>query len=314
MTTTSLLTTKVRPNWEELTRRLALRQARYWTALQLVLVLSTLLVLALGTVFPSWNWLPALWAVLFIPLAWIWPLATIYQATDQYRRSARHRTLAALGIVFAALAVVCAALAVGLTTAPLAFLTSPAVGEPHLPPVLGLAVPLLTWPLLAWTYRRFPLASRQMGLTPERWLANTAMGAAAGAALGLGLLLAVWPGGETGLIRPLAPATWAWLVAYEVGLRAPGEELLFRGLVYRNAVSDPSVRVARGVFRVILLNLLVYVVPLVFAATVEGRLGILVYGAALACTSTLLRHRQHSLLPGLAANIVFGMFLASCLR
>jgi len=65
---------------------------------------------------------------------------------------------------------------------------------------------------------------------------------------------------------------------------------------------------------VVLLNLLAYVVPLVSATTIEGRLGIVVYGTALACTSTLLRYRQHSLLPGMAAHVVFSVFLASCIR
>jgi hypothetical protein len=65
---------------------------------------------------------------------------------------------------------------------------------------------------------------------------------------------------------------------------------------------------------VVLLNLLVYVVPLVSATTIEGRLGIAVYGAALACTSTLLRRRQRNLLPGMAANVVFSVFAAICIR
>jgi len=104
---------------------------------------------------------------------------------------------------------------------------------------VGVAVPLLTWPLLAWTHRRFPLASRRMGLIPDRWLVNLTMGAAAGAAMGLGLVLAAgWRSGF-GLPHPPALPALAWLLAYEAGLRAPGEELLFRGLVYRTLVGNP---------------------------------------------------------------------------
>jgi hypothetical protein len=308
MSTTPLLTTSVRPDWEELTRERALRRARYWTALQLILVFSTLLVLLLRMAFPSWNGYPVLWVLFFIPLAWTLPLVMIYRGSGQEELVARRRVLAALGIV-------CAALAVLWVGAPLAFMPGARIGAPYLPPVLAVSVPLLTWPLLVWTYRRFPLASRQMGLAPDGWLVNTAMGAAAGAALGLGLVLALRPPwGGAGLLTPPALPTLAWLLAYEVGLRAPGEELFFRGLVYRILVGDPSARVVPAIARVVLLNLLVYVVPLVSATTLEGRLGIVVYGSALACTSTLLRHRQHSLLPGMAANVVFSVFLASHIR
>jgi hypothetical protein len=184
----------------------------------------------------------------------------------------------------------------------------------QLPHAIVLLVPILTWPLLIWTYWRFPLASRQMGLTPDGWLINTAMGAAAGAALGLSLVAAV--GLRPGVWPPTAPALFAlaWLLAYEAGLRAPGAELLFRGLVYGVLVDDPSARVVPAIVRLILLNMLVYVIPLVSATTIEMRLAIIVYGAALACTCTLLRHRQHSLLPGMAANVVFSVYLAGCIR
>ncbi len=111
-----------------------------------------------------------------------------------------------------------------------------------------------------------------------------------------------------------AKVSLAWLLAYQAGLRAPGEELLFRGLVYGALLDDPRARVAPAILRITLLNTLVYLIPMVSATTIEGRLGILVYGAALSCTSTLLRHRQHSLLPGMAANIVFSVFAASVIR
>jgi hypothetical protein len=140
------------------------------------------------------------------------------------------------------------------------------------------------------------------------------MGAAAGAAMGLGLALAVsWGSGPEQPQLP-APLALAWLLAYEAGLRAPGEELLFRGLVYGSLVGDPTARVVTAMVRLVLLNLLVYLVPLVSATTIEGRLGILVYGTAMTCTSTLLRHRRHSLLPGMVANVVFSVFVASVIR
>jgi hypothetical protein len=184
----------------------------------------------------------------------------------------------------------------------------------HLPGALWLLVPMLTWPLLAWTYWQFPQACRQMGLTPEGWLIKTTTGVAAGAALGFSLVAAMGVRSGIGPPQPPALVPLAWLLVYEAGLRVPGEELLFRGLVYGTLMDNPGARVVPTVVRVVLLNMLVYIIPLMSATTIEGRLGILVYGAALSCTSTLLRHRLHSLLPGIAANLVFSVFVASVIR
>jgi hypothetical protein len=273
----------------------------------MILVFGTLLVLLLGMVSPGWSWIPGLWTALFVPAAWSLPLFTIFRRSGLDRRHSLLITVAALGIVFAGLAA-------AWWGAPGALAAGSEAGVLSLPPVLGLLVPMLTWPFLEWTYRRFPLASRQMGLMADRWFANMVMGAAAGAALGLGLVLFVELTAGAEPLQPPALLPLVWLLVYEAGLRAPGEELLFRGLVYRTLVGDPEARVVPAITRLILLNLLVYVPPLVSATTIEARLGIVVYGAALACTSTLLRHRQHSLLPGMAANVVFSMFAASVIR
>jgi hypothetical protein len=305
MPTNPLLTTTVRPDWEELTHQSASRQARYWTAFQLVLLFGTLLVLLPEIVNPSGMWASTLWAALFIPTAWSLPLVTIYRRSGLRPHVTQFMGLAVLGIVFAGLAITWLGASGALAA------HGEAVGL-NLSRSLGLLVPFLTWPLLAWTYWRFPPASRQMGLTPDGWLINTAIGAAAGAALGLSLVAAVgfrpdtWPSQSSGLL-PMV-----WLLAYQAGLQAPAEELLFRGLIYGALLDDPSARRVPAITRVILLNMLVYVVPLVSAATIEGRLAILVYGAAMATTCTLLRFRQHSLLPGIAAKIVFSVFLAIC--
>jgi hypothetical protein len=307
MPTTPLLTTTVRPDWEEITNARALRQARYWTALQLALVFATLLVLLLRLVFPGWQWHPLLWAALFIPIAWALPLIAIFRGAGLDRSSTRQTLVAALGLV-------CAALALACVGAPAVLGRSSATSGNLLPPLFGLLVPALTWPVLVQTYRRFPVPSRKMGLTPDRWLPNIVMGAAAAAAMGLSLVLVAGTTLRPGLLQPPDVAALAWLLAYEIGLRAPGEELLFRGLVYDTLVGDPTARVIPGIARVVLLNLLVYAVPLVSATTIEGRLGIVVYGAALACTTTLLRHRQRSLLPGMAASAVFSLFAASFIR
>jgi len=130
MPTTPLLTTTVRPDWEELSRQRALRQARYWNGLQLGLVFSTLLVLLLKLAFPSWGWHGMMWEVLFIPFAWILPLMTIYQWAPRDRPESPRRTLAATGVILAALVLVCA-------SAPLTFAMGAEVREPNLRPPWG---------------------------------------------------------------------------------------------------------------------------------------------------------------------------------
>jgi membrane protease YdiL (CAAX protease family) len=97
-----------------------------------------------------------------------------------------------------------------------------------------------------------------------------------------------------------------------LGLRAAGEELLFRGLGYHLLVSSAR-PLPLIVAQIAGLNLLLYLMPLSQATTPALRLLGLIYGALLAVATTLLRYRSGSLVPGLACNAIFVLFFSAVL-
>ena len=148
-------------------------------------------------------------------------------------------------------------------------------------------------------------ASASLG---DAWLINGLIGAAVGAALGCHLLLVVHDLPDFAGVSRSASAL-AWFISFQLGLRVLGEELFFRGLGFhllrRLGASD------RGLTAwLVLLNLFAYLWLLG-----QGRdplAGLLVvYGGVMAFVCTRLRLGRGSLLPGLACQAVFVLFVAA---
>ena len=112
----------------------------------------------------------------------------------------------------------------------------------------------------------------------------------------------------------LAVLTWA--LFFRAGLTALGEELFFRGLGYQLLTNGSSRSVAIATAKLTVLNLPIYLIPIVGTQpqTLVTVVLLLVYGAAFSVVATFLRHRQQSLLPGLACNVVFSLFLIAFLK
>ena len=297
-----LLEITVRPDWRELTQQAVVQRLRIWRAVQIAVAGGTL-ALALGRLaFPSWPWYDLLYLALFGSLFWILPLWKVLRGQQSIA--------AALDRAGVAYLLLLAAILLAYVTRP-DLSAPPAGGVPAslVPLLLALAIPALTWPILRRIRRAFPLPAAGLGLVGERWASNLLIGALAGCALGLHLLL------TASLIPGLAPparpplAALVWVLCYQAGLMGLGQELLLRGLAYEALFSDGSGSFAAVVGKITLLNLLALLaLALAIDATLLATLWLLAYGGLLAAVATVLRHRQRSLLPGIAAVVVFNLF------
>jgi membrane protease YdiL (CAAX protease family) len=160
--------------------------------------------------------------------------------------------------------------------------------------------------------RRAPPAARALGLVPGDWVYFVLAGAAAGVALGFHMLLITHYLPTAPAAHRPTPAQLLWLACFVLGLRATGEELLFRGLGYHLLVGSAR-PVPAIVAQIAGLNLLLYLMPLSQSTVPALWLVSLAYGALLAVVTTLLRYRSGSLAPGLACNAVFVFFIAAVL-
>jgi len=301
----------VRADWREITQRIVRQDTRHWAAMRFavigVAVLAQLLTLAL----PSWS--IALGVGLFCALFWGFPLYWLG------RPSARACARPSATVAHARAVCVASAIAVGVAIVGVLVIAPATIGGTVRSAAwpIGLAIPFVGWCVAVILLRTFPHPMRAFGLTGDAWPANLVIGAAVGAALGFHLLLVVndLPGGgqmgsrllgSAGATRTVSAV--AWFISFQLGLRVLGEELFFRGLGFhllrRVGASD------RGLTAwLVLLNLLAY---LWLAG--QGRdpmAGLLVaYGGVMAFVCTRLRLSRESLLPGLACQAVFVLFVA----
>ena len=292
-----LLEITVRPDWQTLSRRMAAQRMRLWRATEAAVAAATMLVLIIGLVWTASPWTYLARTLLYTGVFWLFPLAFIY------------RSRLSTGRIELQLADAVTLLAVA---AGVAFVSSPYFTSTIQAPALAflaLAIPLITLPWLARTTRRFPAPARQLGLIRDQWPVFLLIGAAAGLAIGFHLLIT----SKTLLAAEPQPAltavTLLWLVCLRVGLTALGEELFFRGWCYHLLVQQTRGSIWSAAAKITLLNLLVYAVYATSAPSVAIMAWVLAYGALVAFACTLLRHHFHSLLPGLACNVVASLFL-----
>jgi hypothetical protein len=294
-----LLEITVRPDWAEVDRLQAERGAQVWRWAQVGVIAGVLASVLLGALAPRWPALQLVRLTIFTLVTWGPPLWYLIggEPGRQHARLALVRALALL--VIATLGAV--------ATAPYGL-----IGRYRLPLPLALLIPAATWLLLLRERRRAPPAGRALGLVPGDWVYFVLAGAASGVALGFHMLLITHFVPAVPAAHRPTPAQLLWLACFVLGLRATGEELLFRGLGYHLMVG--SARPLPGIVAQIAgLNLLLYLMPLSQSTAPALWLVSLAYGALLAVVTTLLRYRSGSLAPGLACNAVFVFFIAAVL-
>lgn len=289
---------RIHQDWQSITRELVSQRNRLWRVAEIAIIAVTLVVLSHTLFFPALPWHSALRTLLFAAVLWLFPLWGI-------SRRAGHSLAGTILRLLAALLLLAAAVAIAYTTLPRA------EDRRWLDTLPILAVPALTWTWLTIMRQRYPISLRMLGLTAESWPINIVIGVAAGLLLGLHLLLTTT---YLPLTRPqpvLSPELLLWLFCLRVGVSALGEELFFRGMGYQLLYDGTPRSLWITVTRVSLLSLPVFLAPLLDSQpeTLAPALLLLIYGAAFSALATLLRHHQRSLLPSLACNVVFSLFL-----
>ena len=283
---TPLLETIVRPDWREFEQLRAARGARLWRGVQMTVVSLALITLAVSLVPALVSRQAAIRVLALTAAFWLLPIGAIAGFS---RQAFAYAALALGGGAVAAVSVPSAGQAVNPLPAWAAF---PAA-------LVGLAL-LLALP------RAFPAGSAALGLRRAFSPAGLLLGAAVGAGLGLHLwfIVTLLPARTT----PSLPggAALVWVVAWGM-LRAPGEELLFRGVGFGSLEAMGQGPLLRTAARLALLNLFAYVAP--GPADPELWLLILPYATLLAMATTFLRARDGSLDPAIASNFVFTLFL-----
>jgi hypothetical protein len=299
---TPLLETTVWPDWQTIETRQANENARLWRFAQLSIAATTLLALVIGPSGTSWIWRGMLQGLVLPLVLWLPPLWYLYKAEIDRRHNYRPLLtpcLVLLGITLAAYLVESA-------------LVRGWVGSRSLPLLLplGVAAPAATWWLFRRLRRDFPGEMLRLGVTGKKWLPDILAGAAAGCALGLHLLL-MWSlmPGKAAVIWP-SPAVLALTICSLLGPLLLGEEMLFRGLGVRILSGAEQQDPVQTTYRIGLLNLYVYLIPVVWPSNPQVWIWRLVYGGLLALIATALRFRLGNLIPSLACNIVFSLFMA----
>ena len=285
-----LLETTVRPDWPEIEQREAAERARIWRWAQAGVAAYALVALfLLPNIGPTLR--PLVASLLLCGVLWALPLWFIVRQADA--NTALRASLTGCGLLAGSIV--------------MATLGARAPGQAGM--VLAALMPLAGWTLVYRARRSSPRTARALGMSTRAWLHDAIMGAAAGAALGfhlwitLGLLHTTpaphWPSGPTAF----------WLLCYLAGFRALGQELLFRGLGY-HLLGGAQASLLRVAARIALVEVFLYLAPAWGTTDPAVWLGGLLYGALLSAVATVLRAHRGSLIPGLACNIVFGLFTA----
>jgi hypothetical protein len=297
-------------DWREIAQRIVRQDARLWAAMRFAVIGVAVAAQLLAQVAAPWS--IALGVGLFSALFWGFPLYWVWRPPA--------RSAACQGATLTHGRTVCVASAIAIGAAiVVALVSAPGYGarlDRSIAWSLALAIPLVGWGVVVILVHTFPHQMRGLGFIRDAWQTNLVIGAAAGATIGLHLLLVVNDlrgGGQGGRLLHGAGAeralsTVAWFISFQLGLRVLGEELFFRGLGFhllrRLGASD------RGLTAwLVLLNLSAYL-----WLVGQGRdpmAGLLVaYGGLMAFVCTRLRLRRESLLPGLACQAVFVFFVA----
>lgn len=297
---TPLVGVSVRPNWQEIDRERTAQRLRHWRAALIAMVVVALSLLSGALLLSEAPWLVPAQIVVITGVLWLFPVWSIVRAPGAVWITAAR--LGAIALILLAVLVISLALA-----------PTNASGQHGRSTWAMLAVPGLTWSYLAILHRRYPISVRILGLTLDRWGVNVVIGAAAGVVLGLHLALTMFvvPGARPQ--APPGPGWMVWVLLFRVGVIALGEELFFRGWCYQLLVDSFSKNFAAATAKLVALSAPIIVAPLLDSG-LESPAGVVVglaYGMAVGVVATLLRHRQQSLAPSLACNVVFSLFFVA---
>jgi hypothetical protein len=286
-------------DWRVIEAREAAIRSRLHGKLQLVAATYGLATLALGL----WAGMPPafllLAALLFAAAFVAFPLWTVI-----HRQPRARETLATAAIV------------VGASTL-LSALTLPDELRPanmahliRLPTALAMLVPVAVWTLLFWAGSRHSNLLHGLGLRGGRVFRQCAVGAALGSALGFHFWVVISAAPGLDRLDNVTPAALLWITCVGIGLRSLGEEITLRGLLYRLLPGNTGQWLNERRLRILVLNLPLYLAPIICCSNALNLLLGLGYGLLFATMAILLRRALGSAIAPLAANVTFNLFFA----
>ncbi len=288
----------VRADWQIIEKREQSERAARRAALQLAVIAYGLIALALVALRSPAGLLQLIQVALFAAAFLFMPLYTTVRGREGDRRTL---AVCALGLVLAVV---------------LAFLTSPLTDLPLpgpgglISPWFSLLIPAGMVGLLRWATRRHPGLSHELGLTRRAAVYHSAIGASLGIVLGFNLWIvaSALPGGP----RPTLPpaGTLAWLLATGTALTALGEELTLRGALFRMFAAESHGLRPSVFLRIITLGAPLYIAPILLSLQAGAIPMGLLYGTLFGILAIVLRYGFRSITASLAANVMFGVFMA----
>ena len=291
------LNLQVRRDWQEFELQRVTAYQKLWLIIQGLVILSVLTVFVLSEQAFSYPWNEVLRTIFSSVLYLLIPFWVIYRSGEK-----EYRKISITALIYIGAGV-------------LSWFTYPSSLKPEmvhfssLPVFFVLLVPLVSgmWVLIA--SQGLPRKIRALGLVADSWLLNILIGVAAGGMLGLHLLLTtiLLPGSKF----PMMPdgSALLWLLCFQVGLSALGEELLFRGLGFSllfDGLKNPLWMVA---IQLTVFNVLIYLVQAFISPTIIAGLIVVLYRLLLSLLNTAMRHQQGSLIPGLISNVILSIVL-----
>ena len=291
------LNLQVRRDWQEFELQRVTAYQKLWLIIQGLVILSVLTVFVLSEQAFSYPWNEVLRTIFSSVLYLLIPFWVIYRSGEK-----EYRKISITALIYIGAGV-------------LSWFTYPSSLKPEmvhfssLPVFFVLLVPLVSgmWVLIA--SQGLPRKIRALGLVADSWLLNILIGVAAGGMLGLHLLLTtiLLPGSKF----PMMPdgSALLWLLCFQVGLSALGEELLFRGLGFSllfDGLKNPLWMVA---IQLTVFNVLIYLVQAFISPTIIAGLIVVLYRLLLSLLNTAMRHQQGSLIPGLISNVILSTVL-----
>ena len=291
---------EVKPDWQEFDRRRTREYVQLWRSLQGLVIGSTALMILLSALPLPWQLEFTLRTILSFVLFLSFPLWIVYQSQTS--------NLWRVVVVFMLL--VGASLIAGYTFAwPPESRVSDAGFHLSLP--VAILIPVISWGILTWSYRRFPTQMRRLGFFPEQWTINVLIGFMAGSIIGFHFLIStLLLTGRGGPLISISPQM-LWTFLFQIGLAALGEEFLLRGLGFQLLYEEEQNNFWSVAVRLALLDLLIYIVPMFHSTWSMLWVWVLLYQVVFSFIVTFLRYRQGSLIACIMCSVIFHTLLAT---
>ncbi len=288
---------RVRRDWQELELQKITAYQKLWLILQGLVIISSLLIFVLNEQSLSSPWKESLRTILSSVIYLLIPAWVIHKANGEGNRKFFFTVLIFIGLG-----------CLGWLTYPGVFRSNPAQFL-SFPVLLVLLVPLISGIWLVYLLNGGQKKSKALGLRTDNWLLDILLGTAAGIMLGVHLLLTtiLLPGSKFP-VMPDGP-TLLWLLSFQLGLTALGEELLFRGWGFNLLFEGLKNPLWMVVIQLAVFNILIYLVQMIVSPTIITGLFIVLYRLLLSIVNTILRYHQGSLIPGLVSSTILGIFL-----